>query len=299
MKTPRLNGSNCVTIINASKINRIQHRTFLYLIKFIPLMALALFATGCVSIDRALNPLTNQTKHYSFNYEGVSNGGLVVAGVVGKYQELDASESIEISQKAQRVFKQERDEFDVQSAEAMVGSISISLKGDGLSVIQIGKHDYRQIMEMYQRERWVKPELLSIIREATLQRFAVFARIDDTSESQSSYCGVREAYEKQQKREEESGEQEDYEEDKYYVSRSSSRYATISIDVIDLAQDIIVWSATGDGSVTYSESYNTNAEVGEYEYLDSFPYPDYPSWSSAYRDSFYGFAVHLPHESDK
>lgn len=273
-----------------------------------------LAATGCVSLDRALNPITNQTKHYTFNYQDVSSGGVLVAAVVDRYQEIDIVESIEISERVQRQFKSERKELDVSSARPFfskfvtsehsgTNEIVVKLGGERYSgnlplTAEVGQNYYQEMMEMYQRERWISPELLEQVREAVPQRFLVMARIENTSQDRSSSCSVRSAYTEQKEREEKSGEEEDYDEIKYQITRYSSRYAEISIDVFDLAQDIIVWSATNDSGASRSNSYKSdyNVDDGEQEY--EFPYPGYPSWYSAYYNTFYAFAVHLPHKSD-
>jgi len=225
--------------INVCKTNRNRPGAFTRIAKIITLLMVMLAATGCVSLDRALNPITNQTKHYTFNYQDVSSGGVLVAAVVDRYQEIDIVESIEISERVQRQFKSERKELDVSSARPFfskfvtsehsgTNEIVVKLGGERYSgnlplTAEVGQNYYQEMMEMYQRERWISPELLEQVREAVPQRFLVMARIENTSQDRSSSCSVRSAYTEQKEREEKSGEEEDYDEIKYQITRAATR----------------------------------------------------------------------------
>ena len=285
---------------------------FTQLTKLFGLLLIVNVLAGCVGLDRALNPITNHTQHYAFNYQDMSRGGILVAAVVDRYGEIDIEESLEITERAQRQFKSERKEFDVASARPFFGQFS-NLSSNRAITVTLGNNHYSgnlplvesskdsyylRMLEMYQRERWISPELLAKVRDSVPQRFLVMARIEDTSQAKSSSCSVRSAYTEQKKREKKSGEEEDYDEVKYQLTRYASRNAEISVDVFDLAQDIIVWSATNSSGASRANSYETDYEISEDESRGEFPYPRYPSWYSAYYNTFYAFAVHLPHERD-
>lgn len=309
MKTIRINGLN-----NVNNANRNWSGIFKQVAKLISLLLLANLTVGCVSIDRALNPISNHTIHHAFNHQDIATGGILIAAVVDRYDEINIEESLEITERAKEQFKSERKEFDVSSARPFFGQLSqpnaenkpiVVTLGDSFSanvnlpqVENISETYYREMLEMYQRERWISPELLAKVRDSVPQRFLLMARIEDTSQGKSSSCSVRYEYTEQKKREEKSGEEEDYDEIKYQLTRSASRYAEISVDVFDLAQDIIVWSATNDSGASHSNSYKTHYNINDHESRDEFPYPGYPSWYSAYYNTFYAFAVHLPHASD-
>ena len=62
---------------------------FTQLTKLFGLLLIVNVLAGCVGLDRALNPITNHTQHYAFNYQDISRGGILVAAVVDRYGEID------------------------------------------------------------------------------------------------------------------------------------------------------------------------------------------------------------------
>lgn len=135
------------------------------------------------------------------------------------------------------------------------------------------------------------------IRDKAPERYVLFARLEGISEYRSSNCYKRK---KKKKKDEDGMETDEYEDtpDVYDVYRSSERSAIVSMDVFDLAQDIIVWSGTRDASSSNDQSYKTGSYVGEYDYQDIYPYPDYPSWYITMKNSARGLAIHMPHKND-
>ena len=262
---------------------KLSVRTIANTVKPLILILIVASLSGCASFDRMLNPISDHTKHYSFTHHGAVNGGLLVGGVVESFEGVDIVAAVENAQPVANAFGSERKQFTVNSAAALR-----DLLGDDV---------YRTVLQRYDQERWVDPQILAKIRDNLPQRYVAFARVEEISERRSSSCYKEK---KKKKKDKDGKETDEYEDgpDKYGVSRSSQRTAKISVDVFDLAQDIIVWSGTRDNLEMNSEYYDSRVYVGEDSYLSRYPYPAYPSWYATYYGTARGLAVHFPHKSD-
>ena len=261
--------------------------------KLIILLITMICASGCVALDRALNPITNSTHHYSFTHPDILKGGILTAGLVESHTIVDPLKASDSARALMYAIKSERDEFSVGSPESLNQAMN--------------EARYHAALEQYKNERWVDTDLLNDIRQNLPERYVMFARIEDTYEYTSSYSSKREKKKKEEDKDseeksdaddQEEQEEEEEEEDIYDTSRSSSRGATISADVFDLAQDIIVWSGTRRDSVMRTERYVSNHYVGENSYTAIYPYPDFPSWLTTFEESARGLVVHFPHKTD-
>ncbi len=251
--------------------------------KLVLLAFIALSTSGCVALDRALNPITNHTKHYSFTHPDVINGGIMVVGATEYGEDADPQLSVNVTASIARGLSFKRKKFEVKDARPLRGLIEDEV--------------YHQALEQHRRERWIEPELMSRIRDSIKERYIVFAQVTRVGEYNDSSCHK---YEKKKKKDKDGNETDEYEDgpDEYGVSRYATRISEISMDVFDLAQDIIVWSGTREGSLMKSEYYKTDHYVGDYSYTYEYPYPDYPTWSSTFAQVSSELAIHFPHKSD-
>lgn len=243
----------------------------------------SILLSGCVSLDRMLTPITDHTQHYSFTYGDVVSGGVIVGGLTDSSSDRKWDEEVDWSASVSDGISKEREQYVV--------------RGDGAVQEVLGIDDYSQMLSQYRTERWIDIRFMAKIRESLPERYVVLATIDRVGEGQSSYCSKR----KKKKKKDEDGNDTDEDEDGpdiYDITRSSGRTATVSADVFDLAQDIIVWSGTREASVGRSNQYESSHYVGDYSYLETFPYPSYPSWFFAFKTSAKGLAIHMPHKSD-
>jgi hypothetical protein len=263
-------------------------------IKITAMIIIVLSTSACVDLDRMLNPITGHTKHYSFTYADVVRGGVVIGGLT--LNPVD-SESIEVafegsieeenfSNAIKFAIKSKRAEYSVRSAESLISFM--------------GNEGYAKMIEQYQNERWIDFATMAEIRDQIPERYVMLAQVESTDQYLESSVFL---HDKEKKDEDEYGSDEgddaeevDNEEelDVCTVSRKAWRVATLSSDVFDLAQDIIVWSGTREGREYNSEEYETDC----YEDLDAYPYPDFPSWYRTFGDSASGLSVHLPHKKD-
>ena len=257
--------------------------TTIRIFKMALLLTASIGATGCVGLDRMLNPISNHTKHYSFTHTDAARGGLMVAGLSDNRNQFDDLPADEWSAALSGAIEGERAEFSVRSGESLRPLL--------------GDRAYGDMLQQYNDERWIGLETLAIIRNLIPERYVILARIDDTSQYKSSSCSER----KKKKKKDEDGKDTDEDEDGptiYDICRTAHRSAVISVDVFDLAQDIIVWSGTRDESTISNKCYTSDEYIGEYQSKDTYRYPSYPSWFSTFKNSAKDLAVHMPHETD-
>jgi len=252
-------------------------------IKLLQLFAIIFSISGCVGLDRMLAPIENHTHHYTFTHSDIVRGGVVAAGLTDSRFDMKAEASSDFSSALTGAFYTQRKEFQVRSAESLQDFMSAER--------------YQQMMNQYKTERWIHLDIMAEIREHISERYVMFARVEDTSQSRSTSCSLRK---KKKKKDKDGNETDEYEDgpDVYDLYRYSTRSAEISADVFDLAQDIIVWSGTREESTGYSRSYETDHYVVDGNYVASYPYPDYPSWHSTFESSIEDLVLHMPHRSD-
>jgi len=230
-----------------------------------------------------LATIENHTHHHTFRHGDIANGGLVAAGLTHGQDEVETHEASKLSTTITIAFGLKRKEFDVRSADTLRSIMS--------------EDRYHQMLSQYNAERWIDLDFMAEIRDSIPQRYLVFARVEDTSQSRTSNCSRR----KKKKKKDKDGNETDEDEegpDFYNLWREVTRTAVISADVFDLAQDIIVWSGTREEQTSDSYSYETTSYVTAYDFLEIYPYPDYPSWHKTYINSIKSLVLHMPHKSD-
>lgn len=230
-----------------------------------------------------MTKITDHTHHPTYTYQDIVDGGVLVVGMVDVDKRFVLDDAVDNISPLKKAIQTGRRDYKLSS-------------GFGLAE-RLGEDLVSDMLVRYKTERWIGNEAMAAIRAAFPERYLLLARLEDTNESRSTSCYKK----KKPKKKDKDGNETDEEvegPDKYSVLRMKRRGAKISIDVFDLAQDIIVWSGTHNSSVSESLSYETTVWVGDDTFVETFPYPDYPSWESAYQNTARGHVIHMPHSGE-
>ena len=247
------------------------------------LSILLLMLTACVGLDRALTKVTDHTQHPTYTYQDISDGGILILGLVNSGGEVNLTRIIHRAEYLQGSVLKKRKKYKVSPRSDFAN--------------KLGDNMFLSIMENYRNERWITLDMMAAIREQYLDRYIFIARIENTYQRRNTSSYKKDKPKKKDKNGNKTNEDVDGP-DKYGVTRSKIRGAIISADVFDLAQDIIVWSGTRDATVTASKTYETKVYVSSNNYTKTFPYPDYPSWRSTFKNSIEGLVTHMPHSKE-